>query len=126
MHKTLHLVGIIGLSTFLLAGSGCRDDSSYSAGGYGPNPTPPNAPPNTVLMANAAFSPITLTVSKNTIVTWTNNDGIVHTATSDSGAWDTGDIPPGGSKTITFTTTGTFRFHCTYHASMMRGTVVVQ
>jgi plastocyanin len=120
------MIGVIGFSTIILTSSGCRNDSSYSTGGYGSNPSPQNAPPNTVLIASAAFNPATLTVSKNTTVTWTNDDGIVHTSTSDSGVWDTGDIPPGGSKTTTFTAAGTFRFHCTYHGSMMKGTVVVQ
>ena len=77
------------------------------------------------MIASIAFSPSSITVSKNTTVTWTNNDGVIHTSTSDNGMWDTGDIAPGASKTTTFTTAGTFSFHCTHHPSM-KGSVIVQ
>ncbi|HJW29532.1 MAG TPA: plastocyanin/azurin family copper-binding protein, partial [Saprospiraceae bacterium] len=60
---------------------------------------------------------------------WVNNDDEVHTATSDfgEGGWNTGDIPPGSAKSITFYTIGTYPYHCVYHASKgMRGTIIVQ
>jgi plastocyanin len=78
-----------------------------------------------VVMSNIAFGPATITVSAGTTITWQNNDAINHTSTSDTGAWDTGIIAPGASKTTTFSTPGTFPYHCTVHA-MMTGTVVVQ
>lgn len=83
---------------------------------------------NTVTMSSLQFSPATLTVAKGTTVTWTNNDGAtVHTATSDGGTWDTGDIAGGSSKSITFSTAGTYPYHCIYHVSMgMTGTIIVQ
>ena len=93
---------------------------------YGATYAPPPAPqPNTVVIANIAFGPNSLTVSAGTTVTWQNNDGINHTSTSDSGVWDTGAIPPGGSKTHTFSAAGTFPYHCNIH-TMMTGTVIVQ
>ena len=102
---------------------GCSKDSSNP---YAPStPAPAAVPPNTVLMSGMAFSPGTLTIPKNTTVTWRNNDGVTHTSTSDSGVWDTGNIPAGGSKTTTFANAGTFTYHCTYH-SMMTGTIIVQ
>jgi len=73
-----------------------------------------------------SFNPATITVAKGTTVTWTNNDGIAHTSTSDNGVWNTGNMPPGSSKSFTFTTAGTFPYTCTYHAAMMKGTVIVQ
>jgi plastocyanin len=76
-------------------------------------------------MYNMAFSPATLTVPVNTTVTWQNNDGIAHTSTSDTGVWDTGSIPAGGTKTTAFTTAGTFPYHCSVHP-MMTGKIVVQ
>jgi plastocyanin len=79
-------------------------------------------------MAGMMFYPTTLTVSKGTTVTWQNNDAITHTSTSDApGIWDTGDITSNSSKTVTFNTAGTFRYHCIYHVNMgMRGTIIVQ
>ena len=108
--------------------------SSNSSNPYGSSPTSPapainqgNIPDNTVQMSGMVFTPATLTVAVGTTVTWMNNDGVAHTSTSDSGVWDTGNIPAGSSKTTTFGTKGTFPYNCTYHASMgMRGTVVVE
>ncbi len=111
----------------LAVGAGCKTDSSNP---YGSSPTGPSTSttqPNTVTMAGMAFSPATITVAVGTTVTWKNTDGIAHTSTSDSGVWDTGNMPAGSSQTTTFNTAGTFAYHCTYHASMgMKGTVIVK
>ncbi len=102
------------------------------AGSCSPNkvngPIAPDIPPNTVTMAGMMFYPTTLTVSKGTTVTWQNNDAITHTSTSDApGIWDTGDIASNSSKTVTFNTVGTFRYHCKYHEGMgMVGIIVVK
>jgi plastocyanin len=73
------------------------------------------------------FSPATITVPAGTTVTWKNNDAYAHTSTSDTGVWDTGNVAAGASTTTTFSTAGTFPYHCTYHAAMgMKGTVIVQ
>jgi len=78
-----------------------------------------------VAIANMTFGPGTLTVAKGTTVKFTNDDTMTHTATSDNGAWDTGNIAYGGSKVITFATAGTFPYHCTQHPSM-KATIIVQ
>lgn len=117
------LVVVIGVLFFI---GGCKSDSSSP---YGSTPTQSSSSgssqPNTVVITGFAFSPGSITVAKGTTVTWTNNDGVVHTSTSDSGVWDTGDIAPGTSKTTVFGTAGTFPFHCVHHY-MMTGAVVVQ
>ena len=105
----------------LLGAAGCGSD--YSSNSYSGNP-PPNIPANTVVMSGMAFSPGTITVSSGTTITWDNRDGTTHTSTADGGAWNTGNIPAGGSRTTTFNTPGSFPYHCGLHPSM-RGTVVV-
>jgi amicyanin len=80
---------------------------------------------NTVQIADFAFSPPTLTIVAGESVTWTNADPVVHTATSTSGAFDSGDLDPGESYSFTFTTPGTYDYVCTPHPSMT-GTIVVQ
>jgi plastocyanin len=57
-------------------------------------------------------------------VTVTNADPTAHTWTADDGGWDSGSLAQGASSTHTFTTAGTFAYHCAIHASM-KGTVVV-
>jgi plastocyanin len=127
MRNSIPFKALVILAAVGLVGLGCNKDS---AGSYGSSPTSPASaapPPNTVYMSGMVFSPITLTVAKGTMVTWKNTDGLAHTATSDSGVWDTGNLASGASTTTTFTTAGTFAYHCTYHASMgMKGTVIVQ
>jgi plastocyanin len=80
---------------------------------------------NQVTVGNNFFSPTSLTVPVGTTVTWvwdpggtdhnvTFEDG-AHSPTQSSGAWPR-----------TFTTSGTFAFHCTIHgAALMSGTITV-
>ena len=73
------------------------------------------------------FNPdsITVVIGKNNTVYWTNDDTSIHTATSDtSGGFDTGNINAGSSAQFTFTTPGTYTYHCIYHA-WMQGTIKV-
>ncbi|HET9520267.1 MAG TPA: cupredoxin family copper-binding protein [Candidatus Limnocylindrales bacterium] len=78
-----------------------------------------------VAIAGFAFDPAAVTVSVGDTVTWTNGDGVGHTATADGGAFDTGTIAGGGSDSVTFSAAGTFAYHCTIHPAMT-GTVTVQ
>jgi plastocyanin len=74
-----------------------------------------------------AFGPEAITVKAGTTVTWTNSDTAVHTATSTAGAptpFDTGEIAPGKTATVTFDKAGTYSYHCDIH-NYMTGTVVV-
>src|SRR2546421_4843926 len=71
------------------------------------------------------FSPNPIRVTVGSTVTWMNNTAPRHTATSDTGAWTTGSIGPGGtSAAVAFPTAGTFPYHCAIHPSMT-GTVIV-
>ena len=47
-----------------------------------------------------------------------------HTATAEEGAFDTGNIDPGASATVTFDAPGTYTYVCTDHSSMT-GVIVV-
>ncbi len=81
--------------------------------------------PNEIFIQGMAFVPSTITVTTGTTVTWSNRDAVNHTVTSDTGLFDSGQIPKDGTYTHTFTTAGTFPYHCTIHPTMT-GTVVVQ
>jgi plastocyanin len=87
--------------------------------------TPRPSSTNAVTIDNFAFSPATITVKPGTRVTVANHDSTAHTATSDDGSsFDTGDIDPGSSKTITLSKAGTFAYHCNIHP-FMHGRIVV-
>jgi len=59
---------------------------------------------------SSQFSPANLEVRVGTTVTWTNNDGVMHTVTSDSGVFDSGYLSNGDTFTFTFTEAGTFPY----------------
>lgn len=78
-----------------------------------------------VSISGFSYSPGSVTVTVGDTVTWTNSDAQAHTATADDGSWDTGSISNGASGTVTFSTAGTFPYHCAIHPEMT-GTVIVQ
>jgi nitrite reductase (NO-forming) len=73
------------------------------------------------------YSPPTITVviGVNNTVTWTNNDQAPHTVTADNLSFDSGAINAGASWSNTFTSPGTYTYHCSYHP-WMKGTVIVK
>lgn len=71
------------------------------------------------------FTPADVTIAAGQSITWTNNGSQAHSATADNaGAFDTGLVQPGDSKSVTFATAGTFTYHCTPHP-WMKGTITV-
>lgn len=71
------------------------------------------------------FSPNPIRITAGSTVTWTNTTGPTHTSTSNTGAWNTGNIAPGTtSNAVSFPTAGTFTYHCAIHPSMT-GSVIV-
>jgi plastocyanin len=101
---------------------------------YSSNPSPSSNPgkgTNAVTISGMAFSPVSITVAVGTTVTWTNNDSVAHTVTSDTGVFDSGSITAtggysgGGTYSYTFTVAGTYNYHCTIHP-MMTAKIIVQ
>ena len=122
------MVSVVGLLVFSSCSNSSSPTSSYGSGsggssgggsGSGGNPSP-----GTVDMIYTSFTPSSLTVAKGSTVTWMNQDGVTHDPTSDTGDWNL-SVAPGTSKTETFNTAGTFKYHCTIHP-YMTGTIVVQ
>lgn len=72
-----------------------------------------------VHISGSAFDPNPVTVTEGDDVVWHNHDGVSHTSRSDLPGWDTGTILPGGtSAAVTFSTVGSFPYHCGIHLSM--------
>ncbi|MBI2078639.1 MAG: cupredoxin domain-containing protein [Euryarchaeota archaeon] len=71
------------------------------------------------IKSDLSFSPASVTVKVGTKVTWTNKDSTIHTVTSDDadGPLNSGNLAAGGKYSYTFTTAGTFKYHCTPHAT---------
>jgi plastocyanin len=88
--------------------------------------TPVAAPvaTNQVNIANFGFAPGTVMVKPGTTVTWTQQDEDQHTVTADDGSFGSSPLTTGQTFTHTFTTPGTYHYHCAIH-QFMHGTVVV-
>lgn len=76
-----------------------------------------------VEIGDGFFGPADVTVTVGDSVTWTNVDNSPHTVTA-SGAFDSGNIEPGGTFTFEATAAGTFTYVCLYHSDMV-GTITV-
>jgi len=134
----------VGIAAAIIAaGCGGSSSSSYGTGNNPPPPPPPPpaAPVETISMTDYAFTQSTLTIKAGTVVKWVNvnNGNTSHTATSDvAGTFDSGALgpptttTPGGTFQKTFTTPGTYAYHCTFHGTpgsvpgTMKGTITVQ
>jgi plastocyanin len=104
---TTALVLVLGLGAIVIAAAGA---------------TTPRAKSPTVTIKGFAFSPKTLKVKAGAKIAVKNKDSATHTFTANKGAFDTGDIDGGSSKTVTIKKPGTYAYHCNIH-SFMKGTV---
>ena len=71
-----------------------------------------------------AYDPAAVETTVGTTVTWTNNDAVPHTATDNTGGFQSGKISAGESFSYTFAEAGTFDYFCEYHTGM-KATIVV-
>jgi len=119
--KSRAFAGIVILFILVITGS-CKktmyDPSTGGSGGKGG----PGA--GEVFIQGMAFNPLVLTVAKGTTITWTNKDAMDHTVTSDGGLFNSGSIASNGTYPHTFSSAGTFPYHCSIHPSMT-GKIVV-
>jgi len=99
----------------------CGKSNSYNSGSNN-YPAPAT---NSVSIVNMAFSPVTITVTAGSTITWTNNDNMTHTVTADDSSFDSGNITMGSKYSKTFSTAGTYTYHCTIHPNM-KGTIIVK
>ena len=80
----------------------------------------------TVTISNFAFSPAQLNINTGDTVTWTNKDGVNHPIVSDTAnIFNSGNLDPNATFSYTFTTAGTYKYHCSIHPSMT-GTITVK
>lgn len=63
----------------------------------------------------SAYGPSQLDVLPGQTVKWSNVSTRTHTVTADDGLFDSGDVPGGANFSFTFSSIGTYRYHCTIH-----------
>jgi lysozyme len=93
------------------------------------SPTP-TAGKVTVDMLDFAFNPKTITIPVGTTVQFVNLGRNQHSATSDTGVFDSGLLSPGQEYDFTFTQPGVYPYHCILYGSVggvgMSGVITVQ
>jgi len=104
----------------LLHTSGCLSVAQSPAPG-GPS----------VLMRSSSLPPKEMKVKVGTTVTWMNAGTTAHSATAIDKSFNTRNLQPGETKSVAFSTPGTFVYHCVFHGnpddrSGMIGTVIVE
>jgi plastocyanin len=113
-----------GLLTAALILSACSGAPSTSSTG-----TTSAAHPvvrQAVTIENFAFQPANFTVRPGATITVTNRDSVAHTFTADNGAFNTGDIEPGRTRTLTAPEKpGRYPYRCLIH-QFMTGTLTVR
>ncbi|SYZ73521.1 exported hypothetical protein [Candidatus Zixiibacteriota bacterium] len=110
---------VLAVGMLLYSCSSKSNPTSSSGGGVG------GGNPNAVTISGFAFNPSSTTVKMGTTVTWTNNDAVTHTVTSDDGKFtSSGNLGQGAKYSYTFNTAGSYPYHCSIHPSMT-GTITV-
>ena len=123
MPKRISAGLLISCCTFLLVACGKDDDDNNGNGGNN-NQNPGNTT-NTITISNMSFSPSSLKVKAGTTVTWVNEETMSHTATANDGSFNSGTLRQNNTFKHTFSSAGTFPYHCALHSGM-NGTVVVE
>jgi len=128
--NSFHWATVLVVLVISITAAGCTGNQQSS----GPITTPQTPIPgsNTVAIQNFAFSPLTMTISPGTTVTWINQDSAEHQILNDASGSNAGGaifnspvLPQGVSYSFTFNTPGTYPYHCSIHPSM-KGTITVQ
>jgi plastocyanin len=112
----------LGLSKIL--GSGSSSSSTPGAKSTQAASTPASGTVS-LTIDKGKFRPKNLTVKVGTALTWTNNDSVSQSVTSDTpGLFDSGPLATGAKWSYTFSQPGTFPYHSTGSKTTF-GSVVV-
>jgi plastocyanin len=83
----------------------------------------------TVELQIITFFPAEVHIPAGGTVLWSNTSSLGHTVTADDGSFDSGNLDPGATYTMTFDAPGTYAFYCQPHGGAgglgMSGQVVV-
>lgn len=125
--KKIPIILIIVIAVVLIAGGVLVFNGDSEKGGNPDNSDEGSGEENfEIEISDFEYSPRTLTIKTGESVTWTNQDSVSHTVTSDSGnELDSELLSNGEAYTHTFNTAGNYEYHCTPHPNM-KGTIVVE
>ena len=125
---TIAVIGIVVMGFISLHGPFNRINVAHSAGSS-------TVTPNTAAVVHVKIVNNSKTIGQyvpeaikvlgnNESIMITNASDATHTLTDRNGAFNTGDIAPGSTATITIRKPGVFHYYCIYHP-LMTGTIDV-
>jgi plastocyanin len=83
----------------------------------------------TVDMVGLTFAPTEVHVAPGATVLWTNSSPLGHTVTADDESFDSGNVEPDATFSMTFDSPGTYQYYCAPHGSPglhgMAATIIV-
>jgi plastocyanin len=110
----------LGLSKLLKGGSSNASNGTPAA----TTVKTPSAPVSAISIKAGKYRPKNATVKLGSVITWTNNDSVQQSVTSDTpGVFDSGPLAPGATWQHTFAQAGTFPYHST--GGQVYGTLLV-
>jgi plastocyanin len=128
MSHTIRSISIASILTLAACGGGTGPYGGGSGGGGGSPPPPPPRGNEISATPSLTFNPRQVTINPGEEVVF-EFGSVAHNVTFDAPDAETpADIPGNNSnKSVdrTFTTSGTYRFHCTIHPGMT-GSIVVR
>ena len=83
------------------------------------------AAPNQIVIDNFSFTPVALTVTMGTEITWTNHDDIPHTVVASDLKFKSKALDTNDSFSMKFTQPGTYEYFCSLHPKMT-GKIIVE
>ncbi|MEW6142650.1 MAG: cupredoxin family copper-binding protein [Chloroflexota bacterium] len=124
VHRILVLSGLALLLTAVSCAAGIPVSSPTPkpASAQAPSPQPTSV---SVAISGFAFIPPSVEIPTGTRVTWTNNDSVVHTVTSNDKTFDSGNMSKNAAFSFVFTSPGTYEYYCIPHP-YMKGRVIVK
>ena len=94
--------------------------------GFGPaNATTLTPKKHTVVIKKFKFIPDRINVRVGDTIEWINQDIVPHTATADTGGWDTEKLKKGESNSVEVTAEMTGSYFCKFHPKM-KGKVIIE
>jgi plastocyanin len=86
----------------------------------------PDSVTQDIEIVDFSFNPSIVEVTAGQYVRWINLGTMAHTSTdTTAGRWDSGNLDPGAVFTIRADWVGTYHYVCSYHPTLMAGTLIV-
>ncbi|HVA44079.1 MAG TPA: cupredoxin domain-containing protein [Acidimicrobiales bacterium] len=126
MNRIGRLTVAAGLSAGLALGlTACGGGSSTKASSASGTAGAAASGGDTIVIKNFEFMPMSMTAKAGATVSVHNEDSTTHTLNATNGAFTTGDIGPGATKTFTVPSkAGKYSYDCQIH-QYMTGTLTV-